>query len=824
MPQHSLIAIVGGEARRDLKCTSCQLGIHPDLRTNCMSGVGVQNPDFMFVGMAPGKHENKTGRPMTGPNGQLFWELLFEAGIAESQCYVTNCLKCCPFGEKLKPGYFQRCKGHLQQEVALVKPRCIVAVGGVSLEWLTGYRGIRKLRRRGIPYTENHGINVFPIQQPISLEYAAPGRQVSIRKQMVEDLQWLNARAKTGKLSQADEFDVDYRLASTLDDVEAFFDELDQYPELACDFETTSLFPEPGDVIIAVGFSARPGHARVFPLYAWGPTSLHYWTEEELDFVVIPKIRRLLETKGIFGQNFVQFDQKWMRFLLELDKADIVFDTMYAHYLIDEDSEHALEAMAIRYTSIPPWKKTFNPKDIQKLAYYLSLDVDACSRLRPIFEKQLTEKQTWLLHNLLIPLGHEFNDMEYVGVSVDLEALSALAATLTTKLQEEISQLRAMPEVQAFELDKNTTINVDSPAHLRDIMENYLRLPCIRRTANGHYSTGADVLEELKDNLFVGHVQRIRKLSKLKGTYCLGMINRIKKHSGRIHTHYLIHGTVTGRPSSQDPNLMNIPREETAGVVLEDGNAVKAIFSASEGCVFVYADIGQAELRVLAMYSRDPTLVQIFQRGEDVHTSTAADVYGVPLDQVTKPQRFGAKKVNFGIIYGRTLMTIADQFEEAGQSRGDAEHFWNRHHVRFPVVWSWLAAQVQQIETYGCQETFFGRRRHYPEYITEHNRRQAMNFLIQSVANDLTLVSLVRISKILRERGIPARPVLTVYDSIAFDTSLEYAWEVAKIIKQVMENLNFSFMNVPLVVDIEMGFTWGTLKKVDVENQAVLIS
>jgi DNA polymerase-1 len=510
---------------------------------------------------------------------------------------------------------------------------------------------------------------------------------------------------------------------------------------------------------------------------------------------------------------------------------------MFGHYLVDEDGNYGLDALSRIYTSMTPWKKMFNVRDTEKLCYYLCRDVDATWRCKEEIVKLFTERKWWLMREVLLPLGHELKDMEYRGVRIDRKALKTLQACIQTKIEKEYKSIRAMEGVKAFEFEQNKELNLSSPQDLAKLMEFYLKLPCIARTAGGAYSTGEYVLEKLSWHAFVQHLRNVRSLLKLKGTYVDGMEARLDDNN-IIHTSYGV-DTVTGRLNSSDPNLQNIPTDNTVGKVLEDPSQIKEMFIARDGHAFLYSDYAQAELRTLAMYSKDPTLIEAFRKGIDPHSATAAKVYAVELSQVSKGQRDDAKRVNFGIIYGRYLDSIADQFFEVamqlerkqrtGRHEGEiraesqtaAKMFWDTHHAEFPLVWAYLDREVAMAREVGVLETFFGRQRHF-ETAGGHEDRQAMNFKIQSTASDFTLIALKRCAKMLRELGIPAYPLLTVHDSILFEVLLEHFWEAAEVIQHVMTNLNFPFMNVPLVADMEGGLSWGALKKLDIKNKRIL--
>lgn len=842
MPQFSLLNVIDGQVVEQ-KCTACSLADNPKLKTNCMAGLGKPGASLMFVGKAPGTEDDGIGQPMTGANGRLFNDLLDNAGFQRNEYYITNCVKCAPMDAPLKDKHWASCKSHLKHELKTVKPLAIVAVGAEALKWLTGQSGVKKLRRHGIPSLVDHNLLVFPMLQPAQVFHAQGSAKDRLKVEMIDDLKWLRTRMLEGRLGRQDEMDVDYKQAVTVEDVYEFLIELTVDYPVSFDLETADksfeggrLFPDERGLITAIGFSKGPGHARAIPLWALGMKTLHYWTDEELYGHVLPAVKAFLRDRVVFGHNAPQFDQKWIRYMLELEYCKIDFDTMLANYLIDEESGlQGLETLAKLHTDMTPWKSTFQCRDIDKLCLYLCKDVDATFRIRQTLEPKLDPTLKNLFNLISLPLANALSDMELRGALIDMDKMKELDEILTERLDEEEGAIRAMDGVKAYELEKNTRFNLASPKDLSTMMGEYLKLPCIEKTNNGGYSTNARVLDALKDEPFVKHLLQVRGLQKLKGTYCEGMKKRIES-DGRIHTSFF-QDTVTGRLSSSNPNLQNIPRKATAGRVIDDGRIIKAVFKAPEGRCLIQADYSQAELRTLAMYSLDPNLIEAYLAGLDVHTSTAAKVYGITdLSQVSGDQRNAAKTVNFGIIYGRTIESIITQFQQAaladvrnaGRAKGDvlneagatAKSFWDGHQKTYGHVWRWMAAQEKQIREHGYQETFFGRRRRY-EHIDPHAIRQAYNFPIQSTASDFTLLSVIRVSKMLKEFNIRCYPILTVHDSIIFECDLDAVWDAADIIKGVMEGLEFPFMNVPLVADLELGFDWGHMKKMDVENRKI---
>lgn len=813
-----------------------------------MPGVGPTDVDFMFVGHAPGGEDDGRGQPMTGNNGRLFRELLGEAGINANNIFITNCLKCCLFDKKPKEAHFLKCKYHLQQEIRQVKPRAIVAVGAQALEWLTGQYSVKRLRKQCIPCQFDPSIMVYALQQPASIFHAEDRHKKTVRAWILDDLLWLKNTAAKGELGTSAGRTADYKTAETMADVNSFIEEIESSPgPVSVDFETGTregkgaLFPDPGCIPMCMGFSTGPFHGRAIPLYAWGIERLFYWEDAEVE-QIINRVYTALRKKEVFGHNFVQFDTKWTKAFGNIDDWLIKFDTFYGLLLMDEEGgkfAHDLEGAAMIYTDMAPWKKMFTLRDTMKMCEYQCKDVDATFRLRLATESQLDQQQRWLLENIMLPLGHELRRMELRGALINSDNIAALGSTLQRLIDDTYHRLRAIPAVKEFELANNVTLNVQKADQVAKIMEQHLHLPCLKRTDGGKYSTDVEVLTALADHDFVADVLRMRRLGKLKGTFCDGMHARTKV-DGCVHTSYNEGGTVTGRLSSSDPNLQQIPRKDTAAKVLDDGSIVKSIFVARPGYCFVQGDLSQAELRTIGMYSHDPVLCKIFADGLDPHAATAAEVYHVELAKVTKSQRTDAKHVNFGVPYGMHESSVAQKFVDAAvdqwrksdrlanltalKEEADARGrvFYRTHKTKFPVMWDWLAQQEEEVRKFRQLQTYFGRRRRFA-WIDDHALRQAFNFKIQSTASDFTLLAIINIANKFREFSLDAHIVLTVHDSILVEAALKDMWAAAWLMKHEMERNSFpDFMSVPLLADMEAGFSWGKLKPIDVEAQKVL--
>lgn len=818
--QQSLFHYQGDKLVTNAACTACELSRNPLLKTNCMSGTGSVKPKYMFVGQAPGDEDDKLGSSFTGSNGRLLRDLLAASSIPSKDCFFTNCLKCALYKTSIKKTQWKHCKEHFVEELKRIQPTVIVAMGSQAFSWLTGFQGASKFYRRSLPCDLDNSYQVFPLRQPAQLFHcSSPVEATNLRGLMIQDLHWLkNHVTKMLAAGPNAKSDVDYKAITTPEAVDELFRELEPHDPLSCDIETSSLFPDAAERIVAIGFSWGPKIGRALPLFARGAVTANVWPDGYVENELYPRIRSLLSRKEVFGHNFIQFDQKWLRNKIGIKNCIINYDTQFAHYAIDEEQgTHDLEQVSLVYTDMQPWKREFTVEDTDALCKYLCKDVDATFRVKLALDKLLTDGERWLLKELMIPLAKEFFEVEYEGITVSEKNLDLLDAEFTREISLARNILLDEPGVRAFQIDRNTPFNPDSPKHVLIVMRDYLKLAQVKKTDGGEYSTDKEALSHHKNSSFVASLLKLRQLSKLQGTYCAQIRRNLR--NGRVHTSYKVHGTVTGRPSSSVPNLMNIPKESTVEKVISDGKAIKKLFVPDPGHIFLQGDYSQAELRVLASISGDRELSGIFLRGEDAHTSTAASVYGITISQVVKAQRDKAKSINFGIPYGMSEESLIEKFVAEGSTRQDGEDFLAKHKRMFSGVWKYMDDEERDVRTRRKQTTALGRSRRYND-VDRRAIRQAYNYKIQSMASDLTLLSLIRIAKAIRMLSIEARTILTVYDSIAWSVHPRDFWRLASLVEHIMSSINFPWLKVPMVVDLEAGWNWGDLKPLDVKNRS----
>lgn len=457
---------------------------------------------------------------------------------------------------------------------------------------------------------------------------------------------------------------------------------------------------------------------------------------------------------------------------------------LYSYLLRPITAKHDLPEVALRHLNTPP---AGEPGEF----------ADLLQRLAPVLRDEVTQRGLLELYEKVdLPLAPVLARMERAGVRVDPEALSAMSAAMD-------EELRGM-ERRIYEL-AGGEFNINSPQQLAEILFDKLQLPMPRKFGRGKLrSTAADVLEDLAAlHELPRAIIEYREIAKLKSTYADALPRLIHPHTGRLHTRLSQTGTATGRLSSSNPNLQNIP------IRSELGRKIRAAFVAAPGAVLLSADYSQIELRILAHFSGDPVLVEAFQKGEDIHARTAQEVFGVgPLMQTAEHRRV-AKVINFGIIYGLSAFGLAQQL---GISQGEAQQFITAYFERYRGVKQYLDAQIEEVKRTGFSRTLLGRARPIPEIHSKQVNlrnfaiRTALNTPFQGTAADLIKLAMIEIDQRLRREGFCAQMILQVHDELLFECPPEELDRLRTLVKPAMEQVQQ--LKVPLVVDLKSGPNW----------------
>ncbi|WP_407274313.1 DNA polymerase I [Dickeya ananatis] len=557
--------------------------------------------------------------------------------------------------------------------------------------------------------------------------------------------------------------------------------------------------------LVGISLAIKPGEAAYLPLghdYLDAPTQLDRDT-------VLARLKPLLENEAIgkIGQN-LKFDKGVMA-RYGIDLRGIVFDTMLESYVLDSVagrhdmdslSERYLQHKTITFEEIAGKGKnqlTFNQIPLEQAAVYAAEDADVTLRLHETLWAKLEPQQDLckVFKNIDMPLVPVLSRMERTGVLID--------TTILAEHSQELTQRLAGLEVQAHEL-AGEAFNLASPKQLGAILYDKMQLPVIKKTPKGAPSTNEEVLAELAlDHPLPKLILEHRELAKLKSTYTDKLPQMINPLTKRVHTSYHQAVTATGRLSSSDPNLQNIP------VRNEEGRRIRQAFIAPQGYQILAADYSQIELRIMAHLSRDAGLLKAFSDGLDIHRATAAEVFGLPLDKVTTEQRRSAKAINFGLIYGMSAFGLSRQL---GIARNEAQKYMNLYFERYPGVQEYMERTRQQAAEQGYVSTLDGRRLYLPDI---HSRnamsrkaaeRAAINAPMQGTAADIIKKAMIAIDDWLQQEKPLATMLMQVHDELVFEVHHSVMDEVSAKIRNLMEGC--MQLDVPLQVDIGTGSNW----------------
>jgi len=578
-----------------------------------------------------------------------------------------------------------------------------------------------------------------------------------------------------------------------------FFEQLQKQKSVCFDTETTHLDALQAELVgIAFSWEAHKGFYVPFP-------------EDQLKAqLLIDKLRPFFEndTSEKIGQN-LKYDLKVLR-KYNLSVEGPLFDTMIAHYLINPDMRHNMNVLAETYLNYSPQsieeligkkgknQKTMREVPVKEVAEYAVEDADITFQLAQHFKKEMSDANTLNLFNSIeIPLIKVLADMELEGIRLDVDFLNGLSSDL----DKDISALEESIYNKAGEV-----FNIASPKQLGVILFEKLKLvDKPKKTKTGQYSTAEDVLSYLaKDHEIIRAILEYRGLAKLKSTYVDALPEQVLSKTGHIHTEYLQTVAATGRLSSINPNLQNIP------IRTERGRQVrKAFIPKDEHHILLAADYSQIELRVIAALSKEETMIQAFKNGEDIHASTASKVFNVPLEEVTREQRSNAKTVNFGIIYGVSAFGLSNQTD---LSRTEAKTLIDTYYATYPKLRAYMADQVDFARDNGYVKTISERRR-YLKDINSRNavvrgaaERNAVNAPIQGSAADIIKIAMIRIHDKLKNGNYKSKMLLQVHDELVFDVYMPELERIKRLIKEEMESAHT--LNVPLDVEIDMGANW----------------
>ncbi|QDJ12449.1 DNA polymerase I [Mergibacter septicus] len=593
-----------------------------------------------------------------------------------------------------------------------------------------------------------------------------------------------------------------YQMILTAEDLALWLEKLKQAKLIAIDTETTSLNYMQAE-LVGISFALANGEASYLPLQ-------HRYLDVPVQLPItetLEQLRPILENTEIkkVGQN-IKYDQTiFARYGIILQ--GIAFDTMLESYLLESTGRHNMDDLALRYLGYKTItfeeiagkgknQLTFDQIELSQATEYAAEDADITMKLHQTLSKRLEQepKLSELFHQMEMPLVSVLSRMERYGVKIDTDLLDQHSNELAVRLTE--------LEQKAHQL-AGQTFNLASTKQLQDILFTQLGLPVIKKTPKGAPSTSEEVLEELAlEHELPRVLVEYRGLSKLKSTYTDKLPLMVDPNTQRVHTSYHQAVTATGRLSSSDPNLQNIPIRN------QEGRRIRQAFIAEKGYKIVAADYSQIELRIMAQLSSDQGLLEAFAQGKDIHQATAAEIFDLPLEQVSNEQRRSAKAINFGLIYGMSSFGLAQQL---GIGRNQAQEYIDRYFQRYPGVQQFMVDIREKAKEKGYVETLFGRRLYLPDIQSSNAIRRkaaervAINAPMQGTAADIIKRAMIELDKQLCNKT-DIRMVMQVHDELVFEVKEEQVEHYTALIKRAMQNA--ATLNVPLIVDVGVGDNW----------------
>lgn len=907
----------GGDYNRDAEKIIAKEPEGHKVRNRCVQEDGWSQVDILCVGEAPGANEDKSATPFVGQSGTLLRgavEALCETAVGpdgealltQAQFGYTNVARCRPPRNK-KPGktIVQSCIPHLSREIAARKPKVLVALGGVALEYLTGQTGITTFNGRVIDCILEgfEHLKVVACVHPAyvcRMDHEMPRFVEAF--EMVRDVVLGDYEALPGE--------GDYFILDTIEGVREL---IGMYREdatkVAVDTETGSLywFQTEFPSLLCFSLTNRAGEAYVIPLdhqdSPWRVGGPKEHEREEL-FELIgglledPDIEKVLQNG--------KFDNKHV--LHATGYAIVNYrDTMLTHLVLDErKGTHGLKQLAYSETGMGGYDEPMeaykashpeaNPKRGGSYANipgdtlfpYAAMDADVTFRVDESLlanpEYTSNEKFQTLAEVFLPALSVVLADMEYEGAQIDSSVVEQLDEKYTTTMTVKTAEVAEFPDVVKYANDPDKIgdagiFNPGSGPQLQQVLFGLMGETPIHLTKGGRervalrynnavaawrakrkgnkprfqasvraavkaeewnlFATDAEVLHELErnGNTLCPIILEYREAETLYGTFVKPLKWNLDP-LGRIHGNFNIHGTVTGRLSSDDPNLQNIPNK--------GGGLIKSAYVSRFGAegLLGQADYSQVELRVAASLFNEDAMIDTYLRGEDMHLNTALDVFGLTKEQYEaldsndqKLKRTQSKRINFGILYGGGPPALQTALRKDGVflSLDECAELIERYFEVRPKLKAGIEALEASVRETGYLESFTGRRRRIPEVFSEDDEivsralRQSVNFPVQNGASEMTLMSLVLIWNAMQEKGYRSKMILTVHDSIIFDLHVDEATEVMALAKHIMENvvelsdevfpgLDWSWLKVPIVCDCELGVNWQTLVGFDPDD------
>lgn len=589
-----------------------------------------------------------------------------------------------------------------------------------------------------------------------------------------------------------------YQLIDNEKKISDLITKLENTEYFAFDTETTGIDPITAE-LVGMSFALQENEAFYVPV----PTDRNKAIE------LVNKFKKSLENPNSLkiGQN-IKYDYIVLK-NYQINVKGKFFDTMVAHYLLQPEQRHNMDYLAevyLKYKTIsieeligPKGKNQISMRqvNIEKICEYAAEDADVTLKLKNILEKELKKEELeHLFYSIEMPLIKVLAEMEISGVKVDTEALRLSSILLTEKVQQ--------LEQEIYQL-AGTEFNVSSARQVGEVLFERLKIDeKAKKTKTGQYSTTEEILEKLRSkHPIVGKILEQRGVKKLLSTYVNALPELINPQTGKIHTSFNQTVTATGRLSSSNPNLQNIPIRDN------EGREIRRAFIPDNQCLFFSADYSQIELRIMADLSEDPNMIEAFTSGRDIHAATAAKIYKIPIEEVTPDMRRKAKTANFGIIYGISVFGLSDRLNIP---RAEAKELINGYFETYPHIKEYMDKSIQIAREKGYVETISGRKRMLPDINSKNSivrgyaERNAINAPIQGSAADIIKIAMIRIFDQFEKNNLKARMILQVHDELNFSVPENEIEIVKHIVKEEMENAYR--LKVPLIADTGIGKNW----------------
>lgn len=820
--------------QRDPQCTRCKLSSDVQAeRDVCVWGTGPRDAVLAVVSKFP-----------LGPRSRDELAVyLREAGIDPDRVYHTSALRCRTWGSTSGKTEIKACAPYLASELAgLADLRYVVAVGNEALLATTGRSGILKYRAQQLPLVG--GGEDAPVVVP-TISPAMVKRNPGQHAGLVADLAYVHRLCTGQEALYAPPGGI--RHVYTKPGLQALAGALQAAHGVSLDIETNG-FDEytPDSLIVSVAFTLwhegddAPSQVWTVPLAHPESPWLATWRK-----VVRWLWQSLRQVPHVVAHNG-KFDARWLH---EFGApVSLTFDTMLAAHVLDENRPKGLKPLAQSLLGVTPWAmdtRALSDQPLKKVLRYNALDTWWTAHLYFYFRKQLREQPRLarLVKLLLVPASNAFVGIERRGIWTDVPLMNSRAVQAAAELKAIDDELLGLVPPAAVWPEGIKEPNFNASNFARWLLFEHLGLPVLQRGKDkddgspGSPSMAESVMQTLQRD----HPHRIidlmlarTKWQKYSSAFFIAYQEQVD-HNDRIHTNFKLTGTVTGRLSSGKGDADKVTgRVQNRGVNLQQvprDQFVRGIFGAPPGWVFVECDYSQVELRVAAHLAQEPTMLHLYNTGQDIHTTMAMRMTGKPASEVTKEERKKAKAVNFGFLYGMGKLKFIDTaWSNYGVvvNEQEAQAFRDAFFSQFPELLVWHQRQRRLVAKYHRVESPLGRVRHLPDIVSAdrqvHNEaaRQAINSPVQAFASDLTLLSLVHLDRTFKRRGYQARSVGTVHDAINFEMPATEAAEVVPLIRHTMENLPLEklfgvHLTVPIVADAKMGTRWGDALEVPAE-------